>query len=124
MYKLCLSPQRGELYKRIEKRVDEMFDCGLVDEVRSLVRMGYSAYDPGMKSIGYHEFFIMQSGCFLFQDIKDLIKRNTRHYAKRQITFFKSFNNVSWFHPDDYKGIKKGIKGFLEKERIDVSLLS
>jgi tRNA dimethylallyltransferase len=113
MYKLCLAPGREELYKRIENRVEKMFACGLVDEVRSLIQRGYSTYDPGMKSIGYHEFFLMQLGCFLFQDIKDLIKRNTRHYAKRQITFFKSFDNVSWFHPDDCEGIQKGIKEFL-----------
>ncbi|MBN2441677.1 MAG: tRNA (adenosine(37)-N6)-dimethylallyltransferase MiaA [Spirochaetales bacterium] len=115
MYKIGLSLARPELHKRIERRVEQMFDMGLIDEVRSLIERGYSLTDPGMKSIGYREFFMMQTGCFSFDDVKEFIKASTRQYAKRQITFFKAFENVCWFHPDDHEGIRKGINEFLEK---------
>ena len=124
MYKIGLSLPRPELHKRINSRVERMFEKGLVDEVRSLIHKGYTPADPGMKSIGYREFFLMQCGCLLFNDVKELIKRNSRQYAKRQITFFKSFYNVSWFHPDDLKGIKAGIAGFLEKVVPDSSYMA
>ncbi|MBN2536006.1 MAG: tRNA (adenosine(37)-N6)-dimethylallyltransferase MiaA [Spirochaetales bacterium] len=115
MYKIGLSLPREELYNRINNRVEEMFEKGLVDELRFLIHKGYTPSDPGMQGIGYQEFFLMQTGCFLFTDIKELIKQNTRRFAKRQITFFKSFQDVSWFHPADVKGIQSGIENFLKK---------
>lgn len=115
MYKIGLSLPREELYERINNRVERMFDKGLVNEVKFLIHKGYTLSDPGMKGIGYREFFLMQTGCFLFNDVKELIKKNSRRFAKRQITFFKSFHNVSWYHPDDLKGIQTGIEQFLKK---------
>lgn len=115
MYKIGLSLPREELYCRINNRVEEMFKKGLVNELRLLIQRGYTPSDPGMKGIGYREFFVMQTGCFLFNDVKELIKTNSRRFAKRQITFFKSFQNVSWYHPDDFKGIQSGIEVFLKK---------
>jgi tRNA dimethylallyltransferase len=114
MYKIGLTLPREKLYERINNRVEKMFEKGLVDEVRFLIREGYTSRDPGLKSIGYREFFLIQAGCFLFKDSKELIKQNTRRFAKRQITYFKSFHNVSWFHPEDVDGIRSGITCFLK----------
>jgi tRNA dimethylallyltransferase len=110
-----LTIERKQLYRRINDRVEKMFIDGLIDEIKFLMRMGYNEYDPGMKGIGYREFFLMQKGCFTFRDIAERIKQNSRRYAKRQITFFKSLPDVIWFHPDEKEKIVMGIRAFLEK---------
>ena len=99
-----LERPRKELYERIDERVDAMFDTGLADEVKTLTEKGYSSASPGMKGIGYREFF--KDGTYYSADsdrIRELIKRNTRRYAKRQITFFNSLDNVTWLSADDDK---------------------
>jgi tRNA dimethylallyltransferase len=102
-----------ELHHRIEVRVDEMFRLGLPDEVKSLIRSGANSQWPGMKGIGYREFLqAAASGEYSYRVISDLIKRNSKTYAKRQMTFFKSLSNVLWLHPED------------DKERINQLLLS
>jgi tRNA dimethylallyltransferase len=103
---------RSELYARIERRVDEMFDAGLEDEVEGLLALGYGFDAPGMKAIGYHEFEAYRKGEYTVQRTRELIKRNSRRYAKRQITFFKQLPGVSWFSPDDIDGIRSAIEGF------------
>ena len=88
-----LNPEREELYKNIDKRVDLMFEEGLCEEVEKI----YSKYDKNLTSlqaIGYKEFQLGLSK----EETKELIKKNTRHYAKRQLTFFKhQFDDVKWF---------------------------
>ena len=108
-----LKRDRAGLYERIEKRVDLMFENGLREEIISLIEQGYTADDPGMKGIGYREFFIMQKGCLTLKGVRELIKRNSRRYAKRQITFFKSLPGVQWFNPEETAEIKKVIIEFL-----------
>jgi tRNA dimethylallyltransferase len=91
---------REELYDRIEKRCGEMFRLGLADEVEGLFRKGYTPDDPGMRAIGYREFFVEDN---VFgtgrktwrlagnpEEVKTLVIRDSRRYAKRQITFFAS----------------------------------
>lgn len=95
---------KAELHHRIEQRVDEMFRLGLPDEVKSLIRLGAESSWPGMKGIGYREFFqAAASGEYSYRDISDLIKRNSKAYAKRQMTFFRSLSNVIWLHPEEDK---------------------
>lgn len=102
-----LERDRGELYSRINRRVDIMFEQGLVEEVKTLIKSGVRSDFPAMKGIGYSEFFEMQNrGCMTFCDLKDKIKQDSRRYAKRQITFFKSLDRVKWFSPLDVEGIK------------------
>ncbi len=92
---LNLERPRNELYERINERVNTMFAQGLVDEVKSIYFSGISPSDPGMQAIGYREFFTSNS--FFPQTYNDAdieyikmrIKKNSRHYAKRQIAFFK-----------------------------------
>ena len=93
-----LTRPRDELYRRIDKRVETMFDNGLVDEVKDLIARGYREHDPGMKGIGYREFFSYRnSGCLTIPRIREMIQRSSRRYAKRQITFFKKLPGVEWF---------------------------
>lgn len=108
-----LLPPREELYRRINERVDRMFAAGLVDEIRKLLKMGYTESDPGMRGIGYKEFFDMQKYGFTPKQVKELIKKNSRHYAKRQITFFHSFKEVNWFSPDQLTVIRECLNKFL-----------
>ncbi|MCL2043015.1 MAG: tRNA (adenosine(37)-N6)-dimethylallyltransferase MiaA [Treponema sp.] len=86
---------REELYRRIDARCAAMFAQGLPDEVRCLYEAGYTPQDPGLRAIGYREFFVedANSGYRLSQDIagvQELVARNSRRYAKRQVTFFAS----------------------------------
>ncbi len=94
--------EREELSARIEGRVDMMMQQGLYDEVRSLIARGAQAHWPGMKGIGYREFFIYQSlGEYSLPGIARLITANSRTYAKQQMTFFRSLPHVQWVHPDE-----------------------
>jgi tRNA dimethylallyltransferase len=105
---------RKELYDRINKRVDRMFDEGLYDEFLRLRAMGYGAAAPGMSAIGYREFFNLDENPSLaLDDIRNMIKQNTRHYAKRQITFFSKIDNVIWENPDNTDSILENISQFL-----------
>ncbi|MDA3811939.1 MAG: tRNA (adenosine(37)-N6)-dimethylallyltransferase MiaA [Spirochaetaceae bacterium] len=105
-----LERDRKELYSRINKRVDIMFDQGLINEIKSLITSGVSSDYPSMKGIGYSEFFEMYNrGCMTVGDLKDKIKQDSRRYAKRQITFFKSLKGVKWFSPLDLEGIKREV---------------
>lgn len=84
---------REKLYERIDSRVDEMFDSGLLNEVRGLLDGGVPSNAQCMQGIGYKEVAEgLLSGAPL-EDIKELVKKNTRNYAKRQITFFKRMQN-------------------------------
>lgn len=105
-----LERDRSELYERIDRRVDIMFNQGLPEEMRSLLTGGVKASMPAMKGIGYSEFFeMMNRGCMTLEDLKDKIKQDSRRYAKRQITFFKSLKGVKWFSPADLDGIMQEV---------------
>lgn len=99
---------RTELYDRINRRVDEMFKAGLPEEYKKLRAMGYKPDCPGLSAIGYREFSIMEElGSMTMNDVKELIKQNSRNYAKRQITFFKTLPEVNWIHPDQWQEVEK-----------------
>lgn len=111
-----LKRDREELYSRINLRVDIMFDQGLLKEFKDLYKSGLTPEDPGMKGIGYSEFFqMMQSGCWDIEELKEEIRRNSRRYAKRQITFFKSFDDVIWINPENLIELKRVVEEFLVK---------
>jgi tRNA dimethylallyltransferase len=99
---------REELYRRINARCADIFNNGLPDEVRGLYNAGYTPRDPGLRAIGYREFFIEDppaSGVFrLSRDIagvREMVAMNSRRYAKRQITFFSSLPGAKWVNADD-----------------------
>lgn len=87
---------REELYSRIDKRVDEMFEHGLLEEVQALLDKGIDENYQCMQAIGYKEVLKCLNNGDLRSTMSDIIKLNTRHYAKRQITFFKRLPNIIW----------------------------
>jgi len=92
---------RQRLYERINRRVDLMFEQGFLDEVRSILDMGYSLQDPGLNTVGYKEAIAyLQNEMDKEQMIKDM-KTQTRRYAKRQITWFKRWDFVKWINLDE-----------------------
>ncbi len=98
-----LNIKRGELYKRINARVDEMIKAGLVNEIKSLVSHGPGAGQTSMQAIGYKEIAGYLSGKTGMEEAIDLIKKNTRNYAKRQITWFKRYKEAIWVDATDKK---------------------
>jgi len=108
-----LMRERSRLYSRIEQRVELMFREGLPAEVGSLLEAGLGFEDPGMRGIGYREFFELRMGCSTLETVKQLIKRNSRRYAKRQITFFKTLPDVHWLDPEDVDCACALIQSFL-----------
>lgn len=109
-----LNRDRAELYDRINRRVEMMFEAGLEAEYKKLISMGYSPDSPGLSAIGYREFSIMaELGSMTIEDVKELIKQNSRNYAKRQLTFFKALPDVHWIHPDDWSSIIEQINSFI-----------
>ncbi|MHC1692167.1 MAG: tRNA (adenosine(37)-N6)-dimethylallyltransferase MiaA [Sphaerochaetaceae bacterium] len=93
---------KQELDERINLRVTGMFEAGLEQEFQHLLSLGAKESWPGMQGIGYREFFIaQQSAPVELESVANMIRHNSRLYAKRQMTFFKSLPNVHWVHPDD-----------------------
>ena len=92
---------RDVLYKRIDSRVDDMFERGLTKEVDALLEEGISFDGQSMQAIGYKEVVSGLNNGDLRSTMSDIIKKNTRHYAKRQITFFKKMPNLMWLDPKD-----------------------
>ena len=82
---IVLEPQREVLYERIRQRVDMMFDAGLENEVRSLIAKGYTKETPGMKAIGYSEWFESNN----IEEIREAIKHHSCKYAKKQYTYIR-----------------------------------
>ncbi len=114
---IALHREREDLYERIDRRVDGMFSEGLEDEILNLLQKGYKAEDPGMQAIGYREFFLSgltEQDTVISKTISDLarekIKSNSKKYAKRQITFFKSLDCTRWFSADNMVEIEKYVK--------------
>jgi tRNA dimethylallyltransferase len=94
--KICLHREREELYKRINQRVDDMMSHGLMDEVKGL--MPYQNL-KSLNTVGYRELFAYLNGESTLENAIDLIKQNSRRYAKRQLTWFRRDKNYQWFTP-------------------------
>ena len=92
---------RAELYRRIDIRVEEMFERGLVEEVENLLAQGIDENYQCMQAIGYKEIVKCLKNGGKYSTMRDIIRQNTRHYAKRQITFFKKLPNIKWLAPKD-----------------------
>lgn len=90
---------REELYARIDRRVDNMLSAGLVEEVKALLASGIPENAQCMQGIGYKEVVVSLKNNNLNSTMSDIIKKNTRNYAKRQLTFFKRLPNLHWITP-------------------------
>jgi tRNA dimethylallyltransferase len=99
---LALKRPREDLYQRINERCSLMFKNGLADEVRSLVSSGYGQSAPGMRAIGYREFFDEHGAIRANIDaVEALAAQHSRNYAKRQMTYFASIPNTVWIRADE-----------------------
>ena len=117
---VCLTRDREELYARINERVDVLIEAGLVDEVRSLMAMGLTADDISMKGIGYKEIIDYLNGETTLEDAIEIIKKNTRHYAKRQLTWFRRYDTINLFDLSAYLDEKEAKQVLIQwlKERL------
>ena len=112
---MFLDDEREKLYERINKRVEQMFDDGLENEVKTLIeKYNLNQNSQCMQGIGYKEFLPYFNGEITLNEVKEKIKQNTRHYAKRQITFFKTMPNVLRLNCNNQENIIKTIKKELE----------
>lgn len=105
---IVLDRDRDELYERINCRVDQMVKEGLFEEVKSLMGRGLNEAYQSMKGIGYKEVIDFYHGSTSYEETIERIKQNSRHYAKRQITWFKRYKDAKWFNlskVDVYNGM-------------------
>lgn len=104
-----LNDERSRLYERIDKRVDLMIEAGLTEEVRRLREMGYDRSMVSMQGLGYKELLAWMDGEYSLDEAVRILKRDTRHFAKRQITWFKREKDVIWINKPDYNYDNKKI---------------
>ena len=95
-----LQRERSDLYDRINRRVEIMFEKGLVDEVKQLLKSGVNPNCQAFKGIGYKEVVQYLEGLISYDACVDLIQKNTRHFAKRQITWYKRMPYIEWITID------------------------
>ncbi|MBP5749357.1 MAG: tRNA (adenosine(37)-N6)-dimethylallyltransferase MiaA [Firmicutes bacterium] len=119
-----LDRDRAELYGRINRRVDKILEAGLEDEVRSLMDMGFTAADNAMKGIGYNEVIESLQEGRPAADAADLIRKNTRHYARRQLIWLRRYPQMHWvtlkgdgFDEEAYAGMMNLIEPWLKNAK-------
>ena len=111
--KIGLLIPRTQLYERIDHRVDTMIDNGLLDEVKKLLDMGFSEDLRPMQSIGYRHMMDYLKGRIPWDETIRIFKRDTRRYAKRQLTWFQNEPDVIWKSPDAHEKIREMVREFL-----------
>ena len=110
-----LNPSREELYRRIDERVCRMFRAGLVEEVRRLLATGIPVTAKVFDAIGYRHIIAIMNSSIAPEETIRIIQRDTRRYAKRQMTWFRKQRNVTWFDgPGDSEEIKNKVHQFLK----------
>lgn len=112
-----LTEERSVLYQRIEKRIDKMIEEGLVDEVRSLMAEGCTAGMVSMQGLGYKEILSYLNGECTLSEAVSVLKRDTRHFAKRQLTWFKRERDVLWFDRGAYADEKAILAAMLSEAK-------
>ena len=118
-----LNDDRARLYERIDKRVDQMLLNGLEAEVRSLLAMGCTRDMVAMQGLGYKEMIDYLQGVCTLDDAVYTIKRDTRHFAKRQITWFKREKDVIWVNKPDFDYKDEAILHFMEEKLCETGIL-
>jgi tRNA dimethylallyltransferase len=112
--KIGLKKEKDELYERINQRVNDMFTQGWVEEVKNILSMGVSDTAKPFSSIGYREILLNIKDSIQDRDMVEDIQKHTRHYAKRQFTWFAKEKDMNWFeYPEDSEGITKKVAEFL-----------
>ena len=101
--KVGLQRERAELYDLINRRCDRMIEQGLLDEVRELVAKGYSLDLKPLQSVGYRQMGLVLREMLKIDQAVEEMKQETRHLAKRQLTWFRGDHEVRWFHPENQR---------------------
>jgi len=112
--KIGLKLERKELYTKIEKRTDKMFEKGIVREAENLLKQGVDENSPPFRALGYKNVLKFLTNEIPLEEAISLTKRDTRRYVKRQMTWFRKMEGIHWFSPDDFEAILKFIKDNLE----------
>ena len=112
-----LTLDRQVLYQRINQRAEKMIAQGFLEEVRGLLHLGYSLELKSMKSLGYRHLARVLQGEGELPEALDLLKRDTRRYAKRQLTWLSGENNLNWFSPLEFDKIHSKVFEFLNRPR-------
>jgi tRNA dimethylallyltransferase len=114
--KIGLYLEREILYKQIDRRVDIMISAGLIEEVQAIIKRGYSSDLKSMKAIGYNHIIDYLKGNCTIQEAVRLLKRDTRRYSKRQMTWFRADPEINWIKPSEVNTIIPLMNKFLEKK--------
>jgi tRNA dimethylallyltransferase len=110
-----VNPRRDELYRRIDERVRRMFDLGLVEEIRQLLKQGIPPSAKPFEAIGYRHVLRHLDSSVPQEETIRIIQQDTRRYAKRQMTWFRKMADVTWFDgPGDSEEIKNKVRQFVE----------
>lgn len=117
-----LTRDRDELYQRINMRVDKMISSGLVEEVVELQLMGLSEKNMSMQGIGYKEIIPYLRGEYDLDEAIRLIKRNSRHYAKRQLTWFRRYPDIIWFNLSRFNTEEEALFSIINKIATDLKI--
>jgi tRNA dimethylallyltransferase len=117
--KFGLHMDRDQLYDRIDERVDMMIHAGLLDEVRRLRESGYSGELKSMQSLGYRHMFDFLDGRMDWPETIRTLKRDTRRYAKRQMTWFRADREIVWVDPVVSGALENTIRKFLMKGNVN-----
>jgi len=111
--KIGMNCERAELYDRINRRSQEMVESGFVDEVRGLAARGYSLDLKPLRSVGYAQMAKVVRGTLSIDAALEEMKKETRHLAKRQLTWFRADSEIRWFHSRQVCEIFTAVKAFL-----------
>jgi tRNA dimethylallyltransferase len=109
-----LNWERETLYENINHRVDEMIEKGFVEEVKNILEIGYDRNLNSLNTVGYKEIIQYLEGEITLDRAIELIKRNTRHYAKRQLTWFRKDNRIQWFDINDVSELDQIAKKIID----------
>ncbi|MBI1996800.1 MAG: tRNA (adenosine(37)-N6)-dimethylallyltransferase MiaA [Deltaproteobacteria bacterium] len=113
-FKIGLQRERAELYDRINRRCDRMIGEGLLEEVRGLAAKGYSLDLKPLQSVGYRQMGLVLQGMLKIEQAVEEMKQETRHLAKRQLTWFRQDQQIRWLHPESEKEeIRRAAESFL-----------
>lgn len=113
-----LTRDRSELYERINYRVDQMIETGLIEEVKNLLDCGYTPELIAFKGLGYKEIIAYLEGQYDLEEAITILKRDTRRYAKRQLTWFNRYQEIQWYNLTDQsssniiEAILKNVEGY------------
>lgn len=115
-----LTDRRERLYEQIDRRVDMMMEAGLVDEVQRLMQLGCKRDSTAMQGLGYKEIISYLTGEITLDEAVYIIKRDTRHFAKRQLTWFRRERNVIWIDKAEFAYDEEKMLNYMKKVSEDV----